>query len=55
MLSILDFLTVSMIYLYHGSEKCEKLAIHKYGYMHNEISIAMHSIIQMKLYKAAIV
>ena len=43
----------SMIYLYHGSENSKYLpCYHKYGYMHSEISIAMHGIIQMKLYRA---
>ena len=57
MLSILDFITVSK---YHGSEKCEKtshattnhLAIYMHIYI--EMGIAMHSIIQLKLYRAAI-
>ena len=45
----LIFLLCPMIYLYHGSEKCQKTSYHKFGYMHNEISIEMHSIIPMKL------
>ena len=42
----LIFLLFPMIYLYHGSEKCRKLShttINIYGYMDNEISIAMHT------------
>ena len=41
-LSIVDFLTVKNQPFYH-----------KYGYMHIEISITMHSMMQMKLYRAA--
>ena len=44
-----------MIYLYHGSEEVQKTTTNVATYMHNEISIAMHSIIQMKLYRAAII
>ena len=44
-----------MIYLYHGSEEVQKTTTNMATYMHNEISIAMHSVIQMKLYRAAII
>ena len=41
-----------MIYLYHGSEKCEKLAMLPQIWLTH---IAMHSILQMKLYRAAVI
>ena len=43
-------------FIHIGSEKCEKTSHattnHLAICMHNEISIAMHGIIQMKLYRA---
>ena len=53
-------LLFTIIYSYHGSEKCEKTSHASTNHlaicMHNEISIAVHSIMQIKLpvYRAAI-
>ena len=59
MLSILDFLTVShlksMIYLYHGSEKCCETSHLRTTNLAICIPAEIHSAIQMKPYRAAII